>query len=134
MISPDQYRDFVMPYDLRIAEAFELIGIHNCAWNADPYLEYYAQVPNLGYIDMGILSDLRKAKKLFQEARRAVMYTPMDLLSNSIDTIKSDMIKIARDYAPCDIVVADIEADTPDLTLKALHNIVIDLNNKTATG
>jgi hypothetical protein len=129
MISPEQYRDFVMPYDLRIAEAFELFGIHNCAWNADHYLEYYAQVNNLGYIDMGILSDLGKARKLFPEARRAVMYTPMDLSSKSIDSIRSDMIRIAKDYAPCDIVVADIETSVPDEKVKALYGIVHELNS-----
>jgi len=114
MISPEHYRDFLLPLDRRIAEAFGCIGIHNCAWNADPYIDYYATVPHLGYIDMGQNSDLARAREAIPHARRAVMYTPMDLINKPLQAIRADLEKIAANYAPCDIVVADIEEDTPD--------------------
>lgn len=128
MISPEQYRDFVMPFDLRIAQEFCSLGIHNCAWNADPYIEYYAQIPNLGYIDMGIKSDLAKLKSYFPEARRSVMYTPMDLNLKSIDEIRNDMKRIANLYAPCDIVVADIEEGTPDEKINQFLRMIDEIN------
>ncbi|MBN1558221.1 MAG: hypothetical protein JW951_08750, partial [Lentisphaerae bacterium] len=31
MVSPGQYREFLLPYDRRIANAFDTLGIHNCA-------------------------------------------------------------------------------------------------------
>jgi hypothetical protein len=114
MVSPQQYLDYLLPYDRQIAEAFGCIGIHNCAWNAGPYMEAYAQVPNLQYVDMGLESDLVRARKLFPNARRALMYTPMDLANKDMQDIGADLERIAREYAPCDVVVADIEAGTPD--------------------
>ena len=123
MISPEQYREFILPFDIRIAEAFGTIGIHNCAWKADPYLEDYAKVPAVKYIDMGEVSDLRKAKKLFPDTRRAIMYTPMDFSSRNIDRIRQDMEKIAALYAPCDIVVADLEEDVEDEKVLAFLEI-----------
>lgn len=114
MLSPRQYKDFLLPFDIKIAREFESIGIHNCAWTADPYLDFYAQVPNVSYIDMGILSDLPKAKSLFPNARRAIMYTPMDFVEKSLADIKKDLEHIAKNYAPCDIVLADIEAGTSE--------------------
>jgi hypothetical protein len=42
------------------------------------------------------------------------MYTPMDLANKSLETIRLDLERIVRDYAPCDLVLADIEAGTPD--------------------
>lgn len=114
LISPAQYRDMVLPFDRRIAAAFHCIGIHNCAWTADPYLEHYAQVPHVGYIDMGLHSDLVRARQLFPQARRALMYTPMDLAGKDIAEIRQDLARVAADYGPCDIVAADIDADTPD--------------------
>lgn len=128
MISPEQYRDFVMPFDLKISQAFGLMGIHNCAWNADPYIEYYAKIPNLGYIDMGIKSDLAKAKSFFPDARRSIMYTPMDLNSKPIGQIKEDMDRISRLYVPCDMVVADIEKGTPDKKIIQLLQIIDEIN------
>ena len=114
MVSPELYRDLLLPFDLHIAERFGCIGIHNCAWSADPYMDHYASVPYLGYIDMGLESDLQRAKETFPQARRALMYTPTDLVSKPMATIKEDLGRIGREYAPCDVVLADVEAGTPD--------------------
>ncbi len=114
MVSPEQYRELLLPFDRQIAEAFGLIGIHNCAWSATPYLGEYAKVPNVGYVDMGIDSDLAAARRGFPHARRAIMYTPMDLVNKATSEIEADFERIARLYGPCDIVLADIEAGTPD--------------------
>lgn len=100
MISGEQYREMLLPYDMKIAEAFERIGIHNCAWKADPYLDHYSKIPNVAYIDMGLDSDLSRARKLFPDSRRALMYTPMALAHKSIPQIKEDLEHIARHYAP----------------------------------
>ena len=129
LISPDMYRRFLLPYDCRLAETFGAIAVHNCAWNADPYLETYATIPHLGYIDMGLNSNLVRARELFPQARRAVMYTPMDLANKSLGQIRSDLERIARDYAPCDVVVADIEAGTPDDRVLEFLKICDELNS-----
>jgi uroporphyrinogen-III decarboxylase len=69
MLSAELYEEFILPFDKRIASAFESIGIHNCAWNANPYLDHYASIPKVGYIDMGMDSDLSKARNLFPQTR-----------------------------------------------------------------
>jgi hypothetical protein len=114
MIAPNQYRELLLDYDLRLQEIYGTLAIHNCAWNATPYLVEYAAIPNVGYIDMGIDSDMARARELFPDTRRALMYTPMDLANNTMDKIRGDLEKIALEFAPCDVVVADIEAGTPD--------------------
>lgn len=119
MISPDQYAEFILPYDTEIANAFDVIGIHNCAWNADPYLEHYAGIPHLGYIDMGLASNLARAREQMPKARRALMYTPMDLARKSLKGIQGDIKRIVDCYAPCDIVVADIDENVPDTKVMA---------------
>jgi hypothetical protein len=128
MISPAQYCQLLLPLDRRIAQAFDMIGIHNCAWNADPYLEAYATIPNVGYIDMGLDSDMERARRLFSDVRRAIMYTPMDLSNKPLAEIREDFRRIARKYAPCDIVLADIEAGTPDERVSAALNICDELS------
>ena len=114
MVSPDAYREHLLPCDLRIAEAFEIIGIHNCAWNVDPYIEDYATVPNLAYVDMGLGSDLNRARELCPNARRALMYTPMDLANKALEEIHADLRRIHAELGPCDVVMADIDHETPD--------------------
>ncbi len=130
MLSSELYEEFILPFDQRIAEAFETIGIHNCAWNANPYLDKYASIPKLGYIDMGMDSDLNKASELFPDTRRAIMYTPMDLANRPIPEIQKDLEYIALNYGPCDIVAADIEDRTPDGKVRDLIQLCRDISGK----
>jgi hypothetical protein len=130
MISPEHYRDMLRPFDRRIAETFGCIGIHNCAWNADAYIDDYATIPFLGYIDMGIESNLTRAREVLTGARRALMYRPTDLVNKSLETIEAELEKIASEYAPCDVVVADIEADTPDERILAFLKLCERINNR----
>jgi hypothetical protein len=114
MLSGEQYRQLLWPFDKELAETFGCIGVHNCAWNADPYVEDYARLPQVAYIDMGQNSDLVRARELFPHARRALMYPPTEIARKSSAELRADFERIARDYGPCDIVAADIEAGTPD--------------------
>ena len=90
------------------------MGVHNCAWNADPYIEHYAMLNNVRYIDMGMASNLSRAREAFPNARRAIMYTPVDVAQKPREEIRSDLIRIAESCGPCDVVFADIEAGTDD--------------------
>ena len=130
MISPQQYRELFLPYDLKFAEEFGSLAVHNCAWNADPYIDEYARIKNLGYVDMGINSNMARAREAIPNARRALMYTPMDLANKPWDEIRNDIERIAREFGPCDIVAADIEADTPDERILALIELCEDISNR----
>ena len=114
MISPRMYRQFGFPYDQRIAENFESFGVHTCNWNVTPYLVVLRELPKMGYLDMGSGSDLRRARELFPAARRAVMYSPVKLQDAALDEIENDLRKIRAELAPCDIVMADVQATTTD--------------------
>ena len=114
MIRPEHYQEHVFPYDLKIRAEFEDFAIHNCAWVLNPYMDCYATVPDVGYIDMGLESDLSKAKRLFPGARRNVLYTPMDLASKSEAEIRVDFERIATELAPCDVGMPDLDLNIPD--------------------
>jgi len=129
MVDPDMYEKFLLPFDQRIADSFEVTGIHNCAWIATPYLGHYAKIPRVAYLDMGIDSDLNKARALFPETRRAIMYTPMDLARRPVSEIRTDLERIARDYGPCDIVAADIESGTPDSKVREFIGLCGQISN-----
>ena len=130
MLSPDLYRDFILPFDQRIAEAFQSIGIHNCAWNASPYLDDYSTIKDVRYLDMGMDSDLDKARSLFPSCRRSLMYTPMDLANKEISEIRNDLEYIALHYGPCYIVAADIEAGTPDSRVIDFMDLCAEISSK----
>ncbi|HEO70067.1 MAG TPA: hypothetical protein ENN80_02315 [Candidatus Hydrogenedentes bacterium] len=123
MVSPETYRAHLMPYDRMIADAFDHFGIHNCAWNVDPYIADYARFPLLGYVDMGLESDLARARRLCPDARRALMYKPTDLADKPLEAIRADLERIRRELSPCDIVMADIDAHIPDDRVRAFARL-----------
>lgn len=130
MVSPELYNELLKPFDKRLSEEFGIIGIHNCAWKADPYLEYYSGIPNVGYIDMGFESDLNLAKKLFPDARRSLMYTPMDLKNKNMEQLEKDFDKIACELGPCDLVCADIDIGMEDTKVMDIINLAEKISSK----
>lgn len=114
MVGPKLYESHLLKYDQKISKAFPIIGVHNCAWTVTPYLELYSQIPNVAYIDMGIKSDLKKARDIFANARRNCLYTSIDLKNKSHEEIRKDFEFIAENLAPCDVGMPDIEYDVPD--------------------
>jgi len=134
LLSPSQYEEFVLPYDRRIAEAFSMVGVHNCAWNADPYVPHYASLPKVAYIDMGLESDLAQARAAFPDARRAVMYTPMDVKEKTSAQLVRDLDRVAREYGPCDVVLADIDLGVPDQRIHELIDLCEEISAKYASA
>jgi uroporphyrinogen-III decarboxylase len=114
MISPRTYGEYIFPYDKRIAESFERFGVHTCNWDATPYLALLQKLPKMGYLDMGMMSDMKKARAMFPDTRRAIMYSPVKLQDAPLDEVAADMQRVLTEYAPCDVVMADIQATTPD--------------------
>ena len=114
MISPEMYREFVFPYDKKIAQRFERFGVHTCNWNIDPYIDAFRKLPRLGYLDMGMDSNLPRVKETFPDTRRAVMYWPTKLVDAPLSEIQEDMARVYRGLAPCDVAMADMQAATPD--------------------
>lgn len=114
MISPGLYEEFLLPFDIKLRSSFRNFGIHNCAWKVDPYLRGYSKVPNLGYIDMGLDSNLIEVKRLFPDARRNVLYTSMDMMNKSDDQIRADFERIAQELGPCDLGFPNMELGVSD--------------------
>jgi hypothetical protein len=127
MISPEMYREFVLPYDRRIAGSFERFGVHTCKWDVTPYVEVLKELPDLGYLDMGMMSDMARVRTMFPETRRAVMYSPTQLEDAPLETIRRDMEKVYHELAPCDMVMADVQASTPDRRVNELLDVCRDL-------
>jgi len=127
MISPDAYAEFVRPFDTRIAKSFERFGVHTCNWDVTPYIEVLAELPKVGYLDMGMMSDMRRVRETFPDTYRAVLYSPVKLQEGSLEEIRADMEKIYSELGPCDLVMEDIQASTPDERVRALLDICRDI-------
>lgn len=134
MLSPEMYRRFVLPYDTKIARAFERFGVHTCNWDVTPYTGVLRELPNLGYLDMGLMSDLAKVKGRFPEPRRAVIYSPVRLQEAPPEAIRQDLERVYDELAPCDLVMADVRVSTPDSRVNEVLDLCTALSGCTSQG
>ncbi len=127
MISPQQYEEFVLPLDQKLSLGYSRFGVHTCNWVINPYVDSLRKIEKMDYIDTGLGSDLKRVKMLFPDARRAVLYTPGEAESKSLEEISADLTRVAHEYAPCDVVLADVETTTSDEKIKAFLGIAAEL-------
>jgi hypothetical protein len=133
MVGPKIYGEVLLPYDVRISEQFTSLGIHNCAWTVTPYIDHYARVPRVSYIDMGIESDLARVRQVFPGARRNCLYKSIDLKNKSREEIRRDFEFIAENLAPCDVGMPDIEHDVPDEKIMFAVDLCTELSERSGT-
>ena len=62
---------------------------------------------------MGLTSNLAEVRRLFPDARRNVLYTPMDLANKPDGQVREDLERIARELGPCDVGFPDIGPEVP---------------------
>jgi hypothetical protein len=130
MAGPKMYESLLLPYDQKIRQEFRDFGIHNCAWTVTPYLGAYASIPRVGYVDMGLDSDLRMACQKFPHARRNLLYTSMDLSNKTDQELVQDFERIAEELAPCDVGFPDIESDVPDERIMFVMDLCFKLGEE----
>lgn len=134
MISADMYEEFVLPYDQRIAEEFSAFGIHTCNWNATPYIDKLAMLPKMGYIDMGMDTDMEKMRRVFPDARRGVLYSPVKCEEQPLEEIARDFRRIAKHLGPCDIILADLETTITDERVTELLQLADKISEEFDSG
>ncbi len=130
MVGPKVYGETLFGYDRKISEQFSSIGIHNCAWTVTPYIEYYAKIPRVSYIDMGIDSDLGRVRDVFPRARRNCLYKSIDLKNKTHAEIRKDFEYIAENLGPCDVGLPDIEHDVPDEKIMFTIDLCRELSDR----
>ena len=124
MVSPGQYREFILPLDSKLSEEYQRFGIHTCNWVADPYLDAMREIQKTGYIDTGIHSNLVRIREMFPDTRRALLLTPGEVESKTESELIDDIKRINEEYAPCDIVLADIETTMSDNRINTFLELV----------
>jgi len=126
LISPEMYEEFILPQDSRIAKSFDRFGVHTCEWDITLYIAVLKKLPKMGYLDMGIASDMARVRQDFLGARRAVLYFPVKLENAGLKEIERDIDVIHCNLALCDIVMAEIQNTTPDRRVREVIQICRD--------
>lgn len=127
MISPEHYREFILPYDLKIADSFEGFGIHSCNWILDPYIDLFRRAENLGYIDFGFHSNHARINEAFAGVRKTVFYDPMRLVTRRTEEIREDIELLHGSLTDYDLCLPDVDLLVPDEKIREFISIADDI-------
>ena len=83
----------------------------------------------MGYLDMGMMSDLAKVKRLFPKTNISVFYSAVSLQDLSLEQIRKEIETIYRQAAPCNLVMADVQASTSDGRINDFLKICSEIEN-----
>ena len=127
MISRQHYEQFLMPFDKRLCEHFPHFGIHNCNWSVDEYVDSYAEIGRILYLDFGMDSDLERLKRIFPHATLTVFYR---LTGKEPRDVVEDLQTIRNSDSCSRIYLSAIGADTPTSLVELFFNTASRLWNK----
>lgn len=90
MLSNVLYCEKLLPYDIRLAEAFPCFGIHHCGSNMENVIDGYLQVPHLRFLEIGAGSDLAVIAKAVagKDIVSCIRYSPVALKTDQEDVIR----------------------------------------------
>jgi len=80
MISQQTYEQWLLPYEIKLAEEFPVYGIHHCGQSMEHVVEGYAKTPNLRLVEVGAFSDLEACVRALPETTLInARYSPVRL-------------------------------------------------------
>jgi len=126
MISPATYEEFLLPYELYLAERLQPYGIHHCGNNLHIFAEAYSKVPAIFY-DVGWGSDVAKCREAFPDAFLNLRLDPVRMLQQIPDEIRRDTEQLLLAADPLDrvgVCCINMDYGTPDENVTAMVETV----------
>ena len=91
MVSNKIYEDFLLEYDIQLAEAFPVFGIHHCGKSMEHVVQGYSKVPNLKFAEVGAFSDIRKVREVLPDVFLNARYSPVRLMNASEEEVMAEV-------------------------------------------
>ena len=117
MISPDQYREFLLDCDQALADALPPFGIHHCGSDLEKMAPEYRKVQGLKFLEVGWGSDLRFVRGLFPDVHLNARYSPVLMRDASTERIDRDVAALIEAGKPLDklsISILGLDDTVPD--------------------
>ncbi len=125
MISPEIYRQYLLPWDLYLAKRLQPYGIHHCGSNFHAFCDLYSQIP-ASFFDVGWGSDVALSRQRLPDAFLNLRLSPVRMLQQSREQIVADAIGLltqAKSGERVGLCCINMDCGTPDENVRALLNI-----------
>lgn len=123
-VSNESYEEFVLPYEIKLANALQPFGIHHCG-SVDNVVEGYSKIKNMQFIEVGPKSDLRRVRELMPNIFINARIDPVRMLQCTAEEIEQDVKHLIDTGGPLELLSIDavgLDYGTPDENVRAMLN------------
>ncbi len=116
MISKDMYDEFLLPYELRLADALRPYAIHHCGKDLEKVAESYALAKPV-YVDVGWGSDIVASRKALPDAILGLRLDPALMSKWKPEEIKPVISKLIEESGSLEktaLCCINMDATVPD--------------------
>lgn len=124
MVSADCFDEFLLPYELRLAEAFRPYGIHHCGAHMERLAASYAKIPDLAFAEVGAGSDVAEVCRVMPEGVHLSLRISPVMLKTAAPADIADAVRLL--IAACggrqniSMSCVGIDAGTPEENITCL--------------
>ncbi|MGE5549178.1 MAG: uroporphyrinogen decarboxylase family protein [Bacteroidota bacterium] len=131
LISPETYRDFVLPFDKILAERYAAnYGVHHCGQSMHKYAPYYSELRSARWYDIGFGSDVAECIRYYQDPKLekefVVRYGPVRLLNATADEVREEVRGLVNAGATS-LLILGVDSKTPDENIEAYLKVAAGL-------
>lgn len=117
MISPENYRDYLLECDQILAKALPPFGIHHCGNDLEKMAPEYRKVDGLEFLEIGWGSDVAFVRSIFPDTHLNARYSPVlmrDASPEEIDAGVKALIEAGKPLDKLSISILGLDDTVPD--------------------
>ncbi len=130
MLSPELYRDTVLPANQALAAGFDACGYHSCGPSSHLIAEF-ARIPHMASIELGAGTHMDSAARQLPYIALRPLIDPVLMLNAAPDTVQETVARLVDSCAsaPSTTLCAwSFDGETPVRNVEALYRTVQDCN------
>ncbi len=135
MVSPDQFREFIVPHTQTIVDAIGTGRLHSCG-NVDHLLEPFSELRNITCVNTGSNTSIARSREIFGSSMR-LETTPIieDLVNCTAEEIAGWTERNIEENQDGEMmIVYHLDKGIPDANILAMHQVVERHNRALLSG
>ncbi|MCD8186676.1 MAG: hypothetical protein LUD68_09645 [Rikenellaceae bacterium] len=133
MISEEDYREFLMPWDAQWCQIYRPYGIHYCGNDPHRHAAAYGELPALDFFDLGWGGDIAHIRKHLPHTLLNLRLNPVDINSYSHAQIEGFIrqgVALSGNPYLTGICCINMDAETDDEKVRTIFRTVRELREE----
>ena len=97
MISVQDYKKYLFPFDAEWSRKYRPFGIHYCGKDPHRYAEAFAKLPHLDFLDVGWGGDVEKLREYLPGTFLNIRLSPVEIINQSCEEIANTIRRLVAE-------------------------------------